>query len=126
MGLTPYDLSHGLHEANGHHHGSEHCTCYRRDPLPTPCAQLDVAEWWQYIRQCAGTCGADQLENGTKVAGKQRQHHGGDDKGSGEDQVAIWVPLFVRKPVVGHDFAANEGFEGEGGKHIQAKATMTD
>ncbi len=36
--------------------------------------------------------------------------------------MTVGVPGFVGKPVVGHDFAANEGFEGEGGEHVEAKA----
>lgn len=124
--LTPYDLGHGLHEADGHHYASKHRTCYRRNPFPTSRAQLDVAERRQDIRQCAGTCGANQFEYGSKVAGKQRHHHGADDKGSGEDKMPVRVPRLVGEPVVGHDFATYEGFKGEGGQHVQAKATITD
>ena len=38
--------------------------------------------------------------------------------------MAVRVPGFVREPVVGHDFAADERFEGEGGEHVEAEAAI--
>ena len=38
--------------------------------------------------------------------------------------MAVGVPGLVREPVVGHDFAADKGFEGEGGEHVEAEAAV--
>ena len=39
--------------------------------------------------------------------------------------MAVRIPGFVGKPVVGHDLAANEGFEGQGGEHVEAETTRS-
>lgn len=38
----------------------------------------------------------------------------------------IHVEGFTRKPVVHHDFAANEGFEREGGEHVETKTESSN
>jgi len=38
----------------------------------------------------------------------------------------IHVERFVGEPVVEHYFAADEGFEGEGGEHVEAETETGD
>ncbi|QSZ31574.1 hypothetical protein DSL72_001141 [Monilinia vaccinii-corymbosi] len=72
--------------------------------------------------QGAGARGADELKDGAEVAGYEAQGHGAHDERGGEDQVQVHVEGFVVEPVVEHDLAADEGFEGEGREHVEAEA----
>ncbi|KAF4625824.1 hypothetical protein G7Y89_g12339 [Cudoniella acicularis] len=69
---------------------------------------------------------ANKLENSAQITGDERERHGANDERGREDEMQVHVEGFVGEPVIEHDFAADEGFEGEGGEHVEAEAEAGD
>ena len=111
--LTSYHLVDCLHRTDHHDSKSKRDTgVSRKHQSPAPAAQLDVAKGWENVGQSTSARGAYQLKYGSEVAGYERHGHCGDDKRRGEEDMAVWIPGLVWKPVVHHHFAADEAFEG--------------
>ena len=121
----PYNLRNRHHQTNPHNATPKRNAHIRRIRLPRPALrQLHKTQRRQNVRQRAGGRGADEFEDDAQVAGDEGGHHGGDDERGGEDQVAVGLVGLVREVVGGHDFAADEAFEGESGDHVQAETAL--
>lgn len=117
--LPPHNLRNAQHQTNRHNHRAKRNARIARPRLPRPpLRQIHKAQRRENVGERAGGRGADELEDDADVAGDEGDGHGGDDERGGEDEVAVGLVRLVGEVVFGHDFAADEAFEGEGGEHV--------
>lgn len=123
----PFPSNHfrpSLHQTNTHHKTSKNNTHIRSIRLPRPpFRKFDIAKRWENVRKSTSAGGAHELEDDADVAGEECHSHGSNHEGGCEDQVAIGLEGFGGEVVEGHDFAADEAFEGKGCEHVEAEAT---
>jgi len=124
--IVPYYLRHRQQQADAQYDAAKDYTGHRSKCLPAPDAQLDVAERWQDVSQSACARGADELKDGSQVAGKQRQAHSRNDERGAEDEVALRVEGFIGEVVVRHHLSADEGLEWQSRQHVESKAEPSD
>ena len=120
--LTSYHFRDRQHHADSQHATAKHDACDSWNRPPTPRTQLHVTQWRKDVCQCTRTRGANELEHRTQITCDQAYGHCTYDQGTTEDQMSVWVIGLIGKPVIVHNFSTNEGFEGQCGEHVKAKA----
>lgn len=115
------DLDEGLDETDEHDGGAKGDGGHGSIGLPGARGELDIAQRGQDVSEGAGAGGADELEEGAKIAGEQADEHGGEHEGRRVEDVEVHVERGVWVEVGKDDFATDESFEGQGGEHVEAE-----
>lgn len=94
--LTPNNPRPRHGQTDRHHRAPEANTHIRRPRLPrAPLRQIDKTQGRENVGECTSGCRADELEDDAEVVGYEGDHHGADDEGGGEDEVAVGVVGFA-------------------------------
>ena len=125
--LTSNHLRNSLHQTHNHNPNAKNNARHRGYRPPTPCTQLDITQRRQDVRERTRARRADDLEDGAEIARDETDRQRGYHQPCAENEVAGEMVGFVFcVEVVGHHFAADETFQGEGGEHVEAEAQAGD
>ena len=115
-------LARRLDDGDDHDRASKSHNSHGKVCLRALLGQLDVTQWRQDKRKRTGRRRPEKLEDDAKIARHEREHQGSHHQRGGEYQMPIRVVVFIREPVVVHDFSAHKGLKRQGCQHVQAKA----
>ncbi|KFY27226.1 hypothetical protein V493_03628 [Pseudogymnoascus sp. VKM F-4281 (FW-2241)] len=142
-GVLPGPQLHSRHQQRHPRHRAS-----KRDDRPSHgpppvllLAQLEVAQRWEDVRQNTRGRRADDLEHRAEITHLRRDERRAPDQPGGQrhmDRGACLVGGGVKRicgrgvgsggggKEIHHDLSAHEGFEGEGGEHVQPEAKAGD